>query len=118
MKAVLLLHIHHSAFIVPLPVHPCLNLSCMERVVTVTSARGLFMTTKTSTRDGKDAKDKAREADAADARSSNGGGATEARPYIMLPPPPAEALSTPDPLNEQGELVCTSETTLKIGRAH
>jgi len=80
--------------------------------VTVTPARELFMTTKTSTRAGKDARGKAKESDAADARSSNGGGAGEAQPFIFLPPPRAEALSTPDPLNERGELVCTSETTL------
>src|SRR5947209_14320746 len=69
-------------------------------------------TTKTSARADKGAKGKARGTDAAEARSSNGGGASEAQPFIMLPPPRAEALSTPDPLNEQGELICTSETTL------
>jgi pyruvate dehydrogenase E1 component alpha subunit/2-oxoisovalerate dehydrogenase E1 component alpha subunit len=71
------------------------------------------MTTKASTRAGKGAKDKAKEAGAAvsaDAQSPNGAG--EARPFILLPPPRAEALSLPDPLNERGELVCTSETTL------
>src|SRR5919201_3094628 len=71
------------------------------------------MTTKTSTRAGKGAKDKAKEAGAgvsADAQSPNGAG--EAQPFVFLPPPRAEALSTPDPLNERGELVCTSETTL------
>src|SRR5919201_524228 len=71
------------------------------------------MTTKTSTRAGKGAKDKAKEAGAgvsADAQSPNGAG--EAQPFVFLPPPRAEALSLPDPLNERGELVCTSETTL------
>jgi|ERR1043166_8499473 pyruvate dehydrogenase E1 component alpha subunit/2-oxoisovalerate dehydrogenase E1 component alpha subunit len=74
-------------------------------------------TTKTSTRAGKGAKDKAKEAGAsAAARGQNGdgGGGAEARPFITLPPPRAEALSTPDPLNERGELVCTSETTLDV----
>jgi TPP-dependent pyruvate/acetoin dehydrogenase alpha subunit len=33
-------------------------------------------------------------------------------PFVFLPPPPAEALSVADPLNEQGEVICTSETTL------
>src|SRR3989440_1665153 len=69
-------------------------------------------TTKTTARADKDAKGKAQETDAAEAQSSNGGGASEARPFIFLPPPREEALSTPDPLNEQGELICTSETTL------
>ena len=71
------------------------------------------MTTKTSTRAGKGAKDKTKEAGAgvsADAQSPNGAG--EAQPFVFLPPPRAEALSLPDPLNERGELVCTSETTL------
>src|SRR5437763_6744463 len=69
-------------------------------------------TTKTTARADKDAKGEAQETDASDAQSSNGGGASEAQPFMFLPPPRAEALSTPDPLNEQGELVCTSETTL------
>jgi pyruvate dehydrogenase E1 component alpha subunit/2-oxoisovalerate dehydrogenase E1 component alpha subunit len=73
------------------------------------------MTTKTSTRVGKGARDKAKEAGvSAGARGPNGagGGAAEARPFIHLPPPRAEGLSTPDPLNERGELVCTCETAL------
>ena len=71
----------------------------------------LFMTTKTSTRAGKGAKDKAKEAGGrAEPQGSNGAGG--AHPFIQLPPPRAEALSLPDPLNERGELVCTSETTL------
>src|SRR2546421_8093536 len=69
-------------------------------------------TTKTTARADKDAKGKAQETDAAEAQSSNGGGASEARPFIHLPPPRDEALSVPDPLNDQGELVCTGETTL------
>ena len=78
-------------------------------------------TTKTTTRAGKGAKGDAREARAevsaevtAEAQGPNGAGGdgAEGRPFIHLPPPRAEALSTPDPLNERGELVCTSETTL------
>jgi TPP-dependent pyruvate/acetoin dehydrogenase alpha subunit len=78
-------------------------------------------TTKTNARAGKGAKDDAREARAgvsaeasAEARGPNGAGgvAAQARPFIHLPPPRAEALSTPDPLDERGQLVCTSETTL------
>jgi pyruvate dehydrogenase E1 component alpha subunit/2-oxoisovalerate dehydrogenase E1 component alpha subunit len=55
------------------------------------------------------AKGKAKEADA---KGSNGDGAAGARPFVFLPPPSAEALSVADPLNERGELVCTSETEL------
>jgi TPP-dependent pyruvate/acetoin dehydrogenase alpha subunit len=78
-------------------------------------------TTKTTTRTGKGAKGDAREARAevsaevtAETQSPNGagGGGAEGRPFIHLPPTRAEALSTPDPLNERGELICTSETTL------
>lgn len=49
------------------------------------------------------------------AQKSNGAGGAEtgAQPFVYLPPPPAEALSVADPLNERGELVCTSETTLE-----
>ena len=61
-------------------------------------------TTKTASRGGKSAKGKAKEA-----QGSNG---SAAKPFVFLPPPRAEALSVADPLNEQGELVCTSETTL------
>jgi pyruvate dehydrogenase E1 component alpha subunit/2-oxoisovalerate dehydrogenase E1 component alpha subunit len=67
------------------------------------------MTAKTSTRAAKGAKGKAKESSAED---SNGKGATAAQPFVFLPPPSAEALSVSDPLNEQGELVCTDETTL------
>jgi TPP-dependent pyruvate/acetoin dehydrogenase alpha subunit len=63
------------------------------------------MTAKISTRAGKGAKGKAKEA-----QGSNGGGASE--PFVFLPPPRAEALSVADPLNERGEVVCTGETTL------
>jgi TPP-dependent pyruvate/acetoin dehydrogenase alpha subunit len=63
------------------------------------------MTAKTSTRAGKGAKGKAKETE-----GSNGNAAAE--PFIFLPPPRAEALSVADPLNEQGEVICTSETTL------
>lgn len=74
-------------------------------------------TTKTAARARKASKDKAKDAGAqisSDAQSSNGagGGAREAHPFVFLPPPRAEALSVQDPLNERGELVCTSETTL------
>ena len=44
-------------------------------------------------------------------KGSNGQGAA-AQPFVFLAPPPAEAVSFADPLNEQGELVCTSETAL------
>src|SRR5687768_15335369 len=61
-------------------------------------------TTKTAARAGKDAKSKTKD---------NGTGANEgAQPFIYLAPPAAESLSVADPLSEQGELVCTSETTL------
>lgn len=67
------------------------------------------MTAKTSTRAGKGAKGKAKEAGAQ--KGSNGrGGAAD--PFVFLPPPAAEALAVADPLNEQGELVCTGETAL------
>ncbi|MET0646669.1 MAG: thiamine pyrophosphate-dependent dehydrogenase E1 component subunit alpha [Pyrinomonadaceae bacterium] len=68
------------------------------------------MTAKTSTRAGKGAKGKAKEAGAPPQQGSNGNAA--AGPFIFLPPPRAEALLVADPLNEQGEVVCTSETTL------
>jgi TPP-dependent pyruvate/acetoin dehydrogenase alpha subunit len=66
------------------------------------------MTTKTSTRAGKGAKGKAEET----AAQGPNGSAADSEPFIFLPPPRAEALSVADPLNEQGELVCTNETTL------
>src|SRR5215203_491668 len=40
------------------------------------------------------------------------GSAAAAEPFVLLPPPRAEALSVADPLNEQGEVICASETTL------
>jgi pyruvate dehydrogenase E1 component alpha subunit/2-oxoisovalerate dehydrogenase E1 component alpha subunit len=69
------------------------------------------MTAKTSTRVGKDAKGKAKEVEASAANGTNGDGAS-AEPFVFIPPPRDEALSVADPLNEQGELVCTSRTTL------
>lgn len=56
-------------------------------------------TTKTDSRKGK-------------ARGANGNGAGESQPFVFLPPPSAEALALADPLDERGELICTSETTL------
>src|ERR671916_1163369 len=41
----------------------------------------------------------------------NGAGA-DSGPFVYLAPPRGEALAVEDPLNEQGELVCTSETGL------
>jgi TPP-dependent pyruvate/acetoin dehydrogenase alpha subunit len=67
-------------------------------------------TTKTATRTGKGAKSTAKETDANGANGNSDGAG--ARPFVFLPPPSAEALSVADPLNEQGELVCASETTL------
>ncbi len=64
------------------------------------------MTAKTSTRAGKGTKGKAKEAGA----NGNTGAAPE--PFVFIPPPSAEALSVADPLNEQGEVICTDETTL------
>jgi len=40
------------------------------------------------------------------------GAAVKAQPFVFLPPQRAEALAVADPLNEQGELVCTNETRL------
>ncbi len=60
-------------------------------------------TTKTAPRGGK--------GKAKQAQGSNGNAAA-AGPFVFLAPPRAEALSVADPLNERGELVCTSETTL------
>jgi TPP-dependent pyruvate/acetoin dehydrogenase alpha subunit len=65
-------------------------------------------TTKTAPRAGKG---KAKEAEAK-AANGDGDGAASAQPFVFLPPPSAEALSVADPLNERGELVCASETTL------
>ncbi|HEX8117731.1 MAG TPA: thiamine pyrophosphate-dependent dehydrogenase E1 component subunit alpha, partial [Pyrinomonadaceae bacterium] len=64
-------------------------------------------TAKTAPRGGKG---KAKEA-----QGSNGNAAA-AEPFVFIAPPRAEALSVADPLNEQGEVVCTSETTLDEGR--
>jgi pyruvate dehydrogenase E1 component alpha subunit/2-oxoisovalerate dehydrogenase E1 component alpha subunit len=69
-------------------------------------------TTKTASRAGKNAKGKTKEANTADAAHNSNGGAAGAEPFVFLPPPRAESLSLPDPLDAQGELVCTSETTL------
>ncbi len=66
-------------------------------------------TTKTAARTGKGAKGGAKEAEA---DGSNGGDASGAEPFVFLPPPSAEALSVSDSLNERGEVVCTSATTL------
>jgi pyruvate dehydrogenase E1 component alpha subunit/2-oxoisovalerate dehydrogenase E1 component alpha subunit len=64
-------------------------------------------TTKTAPRAARGAKDKAKETPGAD------GGTDAAGPFVFLPPPRAEALSVADPLNGQGELVCTDQTTLE-----
>lgn len=60
-------------------------------------------TTKTDSRKGK-------------AKSTNGNGAGESQPFVFLPPPSAEALALADPMDERGELICTSETTLDAAR--
>ena len=65
-------------------------------------------TTKTAARAVKDAKGKSKVEDAADAN----GASANTQPFIFLAPPRAESLSVADPLNEQGELVCTDATTL------
>jgi TPP-dependent pyruvate/acetoin dehydrogenase alpha subunit len=66
------------------------------------------MTAKTSTRAARGAKGKAKET-----QESNGNtAAAAAEPFVFLPPPRAEALSLADPLNEQGEVICTGETAL------
>jgi len=65
-------------------------------------------TTTATPRAGKGAKGKTKETGAQGAD----GNAAPPQPFVFLPPPGAEALSVADPLNEQGELVCTSETTL------
>ncbi|MCA1621175.1 MAG: thiamine pyrophosphate-dependent dehydrogenase E1 component subunit alpha [Acidobacteria bacterium] len=58
-----------------------------------------------TTRTGKGAKGKAKEA-------GPDGDAAAAEPFVFLPPPGAGPLSLADPSNEQGELICTAETTL------
>jgi len=70
------------------------------------------MAAKTSTRAGKGAKGRAKEAGA---QEPDGGGAA-AEPFVFLPPPRAEAIPLDDPLDERGELVCTRETTLGAGQ--
>jgi TPP-dependent pyruvate/acetoin dehydrogenase alpha subunit len=62
-------------------------------------------TTKTASRKGK-----AKEANA------NGNGAGESQPFVYLPPPRDEALALADPLDERGELICTSSATLDAAR--
>ena len=64
------------------------------------------MTTKSSTHAGKGAKGRAKEA------QGPNGNAVAAEPFVFLPPARTEALSVADPLNEQGEVICTGETTL------
>src|SRR5919107_1196769 len=59
-----------------------------------------------TTKTGKGAKGKAKEA------PGSNGNAAAAEPFVFLPPPSAEALSVADPLDERGEVVCASETTL------
>jgi pyruvate dehydrogenase E1 component alpha subunit/2-oxoisovalerate dehydrogenase E1 component alpha subunit len=74
-------------------------------------------TTKTASRAGKNAKDNGGvEASELKAAAGSPEGAADAEPFIYLPPPRAEALSVKDPLDEQGALVCTSETTLAPGQ--
>jgi pyruvate dehydrogenase E1 component alpha subunit/2-oxoisovalerate dehydrogenase E1 component alpha subunit len=62
-------------------------------------------TTKAAPRAGRGAKGKAKEA----APAASG---AAAEPFFFLPPPSAGPLALADPSNEQGELICTSETTL------
>jgi TPP-dependent pyruvate/acetoin dehydrogenase alpha subunit len=69
-------------------------------------------TTKTAARaEGKQARGKAKEAGA----SAAGGGTANGGPFITIEPRATEA-AIADPLNERGELVCTSETSLDEGR--
>ncbi len=70
------------------------------------------MTAKTSTRAGKGAKGQAKEAGAPPPQQQGSNANAAAGPFIFLPPPRAEALRVADPLNERGEVICTSETTL------
>jgi pyruvate dehydrogenase E1 component alpha subunit/2-oxoisovalerate dehydrogenase E1 component alpha subunit len=58
-----------------------------------------------TTKTGKGAKGKAKEA-----QGANGDSAAE--PFVFLPPPRAEAMSVADPLNERGEVICAGETSL------
>ena len=71
------------------------------------------MTAKTSTRAGKGAKGQAKEAGAPPPQQQGSNANAAAGPFIFLPPPRAEALRVADPLNERGEVICTSETTLE-----
>jgi pyruvate dehydrogenase E1 component alpha subunit/2-oxoisovalerate dehydrogenase E1 component alpha subunit len=66
-------------------------------------------TAKTAARAGKGAKGKAKDA------APDGGGAA-APPFLFLPPPSAGPLAVADPLDGQGGLVCTGETTLAGGQ--
>ena len=59
-----------------------------------------------TTKTGKGAKGKSKES-----KGSNGSAAAP-EPFVFIPPPRAEALSVADPLNEQGEVICTDATTL------
>ncbi|HEX8337593.1 MAG TPA: thiamine pyrophosphate-dependent dehydrogenase E1 component subunit alpha [Pyrinomonadaceae bacterium] len=59
-----------------------------------------------TTKAGKGTKGRAKEAHGSD------GDTAAAEPFVFIAPPRAEALSVADPLNEQGEVVCTGETTL------
>ncbi|MCA1636326.1 MAG: thiamine pyrophosphate-dependent dehydrogenase E1 component subunit alpha [Acidobacteria bacterium] len=44
-------------------------------------------------------------------------GATKGQPFVTVEPPRVDGLAeAADPLNEQGELICTSETTLEPGQ--
>ncbi len=45
-------------------------------------------------------------------QSSNGGGEAAREPFVFLPPPRDEAVTFTDPLDDEGGLVCTDETTL------
>ena len=64
------------------------------------------MKNTSTTKTGKGAKGKTKEA-----QGSNGNAAAP-EPFVCVPPPRAEAVSFADPLNEQGEVICTGETTL------
>ena len=66
--------------------------------------------TKNAARAGKETKSKSKASEAERADGANGASAS-ARPFVLLAPRAAEAISVADPLNEQGELVCTSETS-------
>ncbi len=62
-------------------------------------------------RAGKGAKGKAKETAAP--AGPDGRAAAAPQPFVFLPPPSGEALSVADSLDEQGEIICTGETTLK-----